>query len=378
MESRTTPPRLLTTAVMTAESSAPLFGSGKCYATPVLVTGLQVASPASTEFGLAMAICPEMKLLAMSTYACTVHVFRIHDLHSGTPPLNVMVTRELRIGRASGDVSACVDGEYASPCVFDFIGRQGNHGCSGRLAFTATDTCFGAPLLLVTDHGFDVVHVLDPETGAHMGHVAPPRFVLGPRGVATRGRLVAMTSWTTFLPCDSRVTLFERSGVLLWTTLWSVSLPTMQGIDGIRISADGQRIVVAAAEEDKVSALNTETGTFAGHLFTGLQCVIDIEECREGWFACYRRRHLVAVDLFVKNDGAARRLESRVMQRRDYWDFCTLAMVMVEGLGLFTYSQSLVLYTTQDLVAMATMAESRLTWIAVVVRAVLRQKPVAI
>ncbi len=65
-------------------------------------------------------------------------------------------------------------------------------GFSGHLAFSGPAT---ARLLLVTDAGHDVVHVIDVVGRVHVGYVAAPGTIAGLRGISTRGslRLVAVS-----------------------------------------------------------------------------------------------------------------------------------------------------------------------------------------
>ncbi len=90
----------------------------------------------------------------------------------------------------------------AAPTQFKFYDENGG---SGYLAFTplTTTTTSGSsrssarPLLLVTDHGHDAVHVVDVVGGSHAGYLASPGSIAGPRGVAASGAspLVAVSAW---------------------------------------------------------------------------------------------------------------------------------------------------------------------------------------
>jgi hypothetical protein len=69
---------------------------------------------------------------------------------------------------------------------------QGYYYSSGWMAFTGPAT---VRLLVVTDAGHDAVHVIDVAGRAHVGYVAAPGAIAGPRGVAARGSLVAVSAW---------------------------------------------------------------------------------------------------------------------------------------------------------------------------------------
>ncbi len=60
------------------------------------------------------------------------------------------------------------------------------------MAFTGPVT---SRLLLLTDAGHDAVHVIDVAEGLHVGYVAAPGTIAGPRGVAARDSLVAVSAW---------------------------------------------------------------------------------------------------------------------------------------------------------------------------------------
>ncbi len=104
---------------------------------------------------------------------------------------------------------------------FDFYSGD---GVSGYLAFTpsTTTTTSGSnssgarPLLLVTDHGHDAVHVVDVVGGSHAGYVASPGSIAGPRGVAVSGAspLVAVSVWKEYSSDDHVVVVYRGSGAV--------------------------------------------------------------------------------------------------------------------------------------------------------------------
>jgi hypothetical protein len=100
---------------------------------------------------------------------------------------------------------------------------------AGDLAFTAppgpperamtigNDRAATTSLLLVTDVGYDgdhaaAVHVLDVVNRCHVGYVMAPGTVRGPRGVAARGHLAAVSAWASLGSDDHVVHVLRGSG----------------------------------------------------------------------------------------------------------------------------------------------------------------------
>jgi hypothetical protein len=127
---------------------------------------------------------------------------------------------------------------------------------SGRMAFTKL-TGPTAPatsrLLLLTDAGHDAVHVIDVTGQEHVGYVAAPGTIARPRGVAARGSLAAISTWSRDGAGDHVVRIFEGSG-----TRWSVVRVLAGGFGGpgsaggqlkrpfgLRFTGDGTGLVVA-------------------------------------------------------------------------------------------------------------------------------------
>ena len=77
------------------------------------------------------------------------------------------------------------------------------------MAFTGPVT---ARTLLVTDVGHKAVHVVDVAARAHAGYVAAPGSQAGPRGVAARGSLVAVSVWWSEGSGSHAVHVFEGDG----------------------------------------------------------------------------------------------------------------------------------------------------------------------
>ena len=122
-----------------------------------------------------MAACPTLGLLVTSDHSAnTLDVFTV-------PSDSGAVTR---VG---------MFGDPECPVQFRFVDGNGGSGYgSGYLVFTGPAT---SRLLLVTDAGHDAVHVIDVARQVHVGYVAAPGTIAGPRGVAARGSLVTVSAW---------------------------------------------------------------------------------------------------------------------------------------------------------------------------------------
>ena len=138
-------------------------------------------------------------------------------------------------------------GDAASPPPMQFRFHDGERsGWMAMMAFTGTGraggaSCPGDPSdLLVTDAGNDAVHVISVGDGVHVGYVAAPGMLPGPRGVAATRRgplglgLAAVSAWKWHDSGDHVVWLFEGSGAC-WT-----AVRVLAGGFGGPGSADGQ------------------------------------------------------------------------------------------------------------------------------------------
>jgi hypothetical protein len=107
--------------------------------------------------------------------------------------------------------------------------------------------------LLVTDAGNGAVHVIDVVHGTHVGYVAPPGSIAGPRGVATKASLAAISTgqWVEHDDHSVRVysvRVYERSsggGESAWTAVRVIRSDQLHTPYGLRFTADGLRLAVA-------------------------------------------------------------------------------------------------------------------------------------
>jgi hypothetical protein len=276
-------------------------------------------------------------------------------------------------------------------------------GASGSMTFSGPTT---SRLLLVTDAGHDAVHVIDVAGRVHVGYVAAPGTITGPRGVAARGSLVAVsafsedseeepamrkiTRWSYDSPPGHEVRLFEGSGAM-WTATRVVGggFGAPGSADGqlhrpygLRFTADGTGLAVADAYNDRVSVFRVEDGSFVRHVATVLGHPHDVEECEGGWLVACMGYHCIE---FVGSDvggGAGVVRASLGMAGRGDGEFIgPSALALVPGLGLVVqeaYSDGrLQFFATPDAIAMASMSPFRVAWLAAVARAVVRRRVTA-
>jgi hypothetical protein len=184
------------------------------------------------------------------------------------------------------------------------------NGDSGWMAFTGPASC---RRLLVTDAGHEAVHVIDAAGWKHVGYVAAPGTIVGPRGVAARGSLVAVSTFKRGSSVDDHVVhIFEGSGAS-----WSPARVLAGGFGGpgiaagqlkwprgLRFTGDGTGLVVADCGNNRVSMFRVDDGSFVRHVATGLRGPLDVEECEGGWLVACRSSHTIQ---FVSGgvDGAA-------------------------------------------------------------------------
>jgi hypothetical protein len=315
-----------------------------------------------------MAACPTLGLLATSnTYAETLSVYTL-PCSSGAGA-----------GAGPGLALVCTLGGASSPAPmqFEFVV---NGFSSGWMAFTGPAT---SRLLLLTDAGHDAVHVIDVVGRVHAGYVAAPGTIAGPRGVAARGSLVAVSAWEKHDSGDHVVRVFEGSGAI-WTVVRVVgggfgrpgrADGQLKVPHGLRFTGDGTGLAVADAGNARVSVFRVEDGSFARHVVTGLSFPYDVEECEGGWLvACGYPSHTIE---FVDGGGVGRAR----LGKGGSWDGefdCPSALALIPGLGLVVRDCSrLQFFATPDVIAMASMSACRVAWLGAVARCVVARSSTA-
>jgi hypothetical protein len=254
----------------------------------------------------------------------------------------------------------------------------GGYGASGWMAFTGPAT---SRLLLVADHGHDAVHVIDVAGRVHVGYVAAPGTIVGPRGVAARGSLVAVSAWKEESDSgDHVVRVFEGSGAS-----WAAVRVVAGGFEGpgsaagqlhhpygLRFTGDGTGLVVADSVNQRVSMFRVEDGSFVRHVATWLDGPWVVEECEGGWLVVCQADHIIE---FVGGDvggGGVGRARLGKKGNGDGEFRLPSALALVPGLGLVVRDAAsggrVQVLASPDAIAMASMSVPRVAWMVAVAR----------
>ena len=349
--------------------------------------------------GSGLAACPSLGLLVTS---CdddnTLHVHQIPASVTWPSCKWVDVFAPWGVIDRDGLVHLDTLGGPESPQAlrFKFVDEGGV--TSGHLAFTS------ACHLLVTDAGHGAVHVVDVVGRAHVGYVAAPGAVAGPRGVASRGTLTAVTAWGDEHRGDHVVLLFEGSD-----TEWSLQRVVAGGFGspgrgdgqlrqpkGLRFTSDGRALVVADGYNGRASMFRVSDGVFVCHAVSRLGgYASDVESCEGGWLVAFDFTHDVVFvpcpdeDLCTGGGGGSpgkmaseagfsddwKRLDGRRVDAASRFE-SPMALALVPGIGLFLREwrhESLRLFATPDAIIMGAMSPARAAWMVGVVRVILRR-----
>jgi hypothetical protein len=270
-----------------------------------------------------------------------------------------------------------------APMQFRFYDASSS---SGRMAFTGPAT---ARVLLVTDAGHEAVHVINVAGRAHVGYVAAPGTIDGPRGVAARGSLVAVSAWQDWGGGDHVVRVFEGSGAT-WTAARVVgggfggpgsADGQLDRPFGLRFSADGTGLAVVDASNSRVSVFRVGDGSFARHVATGLGGPCDVEEYDGGWLVACPLAHTIEFvggsSVGSGGDSGAGRARLGKVGSGDGEFLLPAALALVPGLGLVVRDVGnrgrLQVFATPDAIAMASMSAQRVAWMVAVARGGIRR-----
>ncbi len=319
--------------------------------------------------GGGLAVCPTLGLLVTSSHSGnTLSVFALSSSGAGA---------SADAGAGAGLARVCTLGGAGSPAPmrFKFWDHQWDGGFSAWMAFTGPAI---SRLLLVTDAGHDAVHVIDVVSQVHVGYVAAPGAIDGPRGVAARGSLVAVSAWRGGSG-EHVVRVFEGSGAS-WSAVRVVgggfggpgsADGQLKSPHGLRFSADGTGLAVADWHNGRVSLFLVQDGSFARHVATGLCHPRDLEQSEGGWLVvCTLAHTIMFVDGDVDGGGDGARLG-----RPGTGDGNLLlpsAVALVPGLGMVVQDNGeggrVQFFATPDAIAMASMSAVRVGWMVAVAR----------
>lgn len=311
------------------------------------------------EAGYGIAASPALGLLVTSRWSNVLDVFVLPV--GGCPPTLAHV---------------CTLGGDA-PMLFKFVDAV---DCfpSGYMAF-ATDH----HLLVLTDVGHGAVHVIDVVAKIHVGFVAAPGTIAGPRGVTAKGSLVAVSAWSDLRHGEHVVRVYEGTGAA-WALVRVLAGRigredgVLSGPAGLRFTADGTGLVVADSFNNRVSLFCVQDGSFKRHVGTDFLSPQDVQECEGGWLvACGANRTITFVD-----GGTG--------QRQDLCTRYPSALAMVPGPLLIVRERGTLIlrtrgrprvieasgrdarlkfFATHDAMAMAAMSTNRVAWMGAAIRA---------
>jgi hypothetical protein len=290
--------------------------------------------------GLGMAVCTTLGLLVVS---CIGEDEDSEEDSEEMFPLCGYLAVFALPGPGEGSAGAgltrvCTLGDTPSraPMLFGF---EDAVGYSGYLVFVGPVT---SRLLVVTDVGHDAVHVIDVAGRVHVGYVAAPGTITGPRCVAARGSLVAVSTWKKACSGPHVVRVFEGSGAM-WTAVRVVAGGfggpgradgQLNRPYGLRFTGDGTGLAVADWGNGRVSVFRVEDGSFVRHVATGLSYPRDVEECEGGWLvACDGTDSIEFVGGDVGGGGVVR-ARLGMFGHGDGEPMSPSALALVPGLGL--------------------------------------------
>jgi hypothetical protein len=337
--------------------------------------------------GVGLAVCPTLGLLVTSDWAeNTLSVFALPSGCSSASAVAPMgAPRGAGAGAGAGLVRVSTLGDASSPAPMQFEFHDGSW--SGWLAFTGPAT---SRLLLLTDAGHGAVHVIDVAGRVHAGFVAAPGTIAGPRGVAARGSLVAVSAWKKRDSGDHVVRVFEGSGAM-WTVVRVVAggFGGPGGVDGqlevpfgLRFTGDGTGLVVADRGNERVSVFRVEDGSFVRYVAMGPRAPRDVEECEGGWLVA--RSHPSHSIQFVSGSGDGGGVGRARLGKVGSGDgelSWPSALALVPGQGLVVRDGAkggrLQLLASPDANAMASMSAARVAWMVAVARGAAHRAVVA-
>ena len=286
-------------------------------------------------------------------------------------------------GSALGESYTIGKSEATFSVEFKFLEDM---GYSGWMAFMGPPTC---RRLLVADSGVGAVHIIDVVGRLHAGFVAAPGTLLGCRGVAAWGDLVAVSAWRDFHYSEHLIHVFEGSGTTWFPARRVVSCfgvrnrPTEElwHPRGLRFTADGSKMVIADQSLNCVSTFRVKDGSFEGYATKSVHSPCDVEEWEGGWLVTSQLNSAIyhVVDGEMGNLETTKSKLGRGGNEEGQFRMPS-SLAWVPGVGLIVGELGvarLQMFATYDAIAMAGMSANRVGWMVAVARCALARGRVA-
>jgi hypothetical protein len=194
------------------------------------------------------------------------------------------------------------------------------------------------------------------------------------------GVLVAVATWGTF-PGATEVWMYRENSWGAWKVIRKIGPHVafsgrLQFPEGLRITRDGSAICVVDGCSGRVCMFRVNDGTFMQHLGPSLYSFAhDVEEIEDGWLAaCSAPARCVEI---VGRAGGGLRGPQHLL---DIGGLGTgefdspVGIVTVPGVGIVVrYEQHLQVFAPPDVIAMGSMAPSRVAWMVATARGIVRR-----
>lgn len=159
-----------------------------------------------------------------------------------------------------------------------------NDGWGGWLCFTEGHS----PLLVVPDPGHNCVHLLNVTTsgGVHAGFLCPPGEIKGPRAAAASASHIAISAYEVRHSGVSAVHLFDAVSKAHTRQIGcglGFDNGGLNGPYGVRLTPDGQHVVVVDRDNNRVSKFRVVDGAFVGLVVPAVRWAVDAESSPLGW-----------------------------------------------------------------------------------------------
>jgi hypothetical protein len=299
-----------------------------------------------------MAVCTSLQVLVASN--CLTNTITVYSLpKEGGYGDTLTVTLLYSLGGAGA----------APPMRFKFITDE---DIGGQLAVMEPWTEGGRPLLFVTEAEGDAVHVIDVESGTHVGYVG--EAVGSIATVAAAKGLVALARWEA-----PTIVLFQGAGAT-WTPLQALdNMPRGPGCGhsfvlgnpvALRFTADGAGIVVVDRFTALITMFAVADGSVVKRLAVDVPCARDIIAWKDGWAAALHEKGSVE---FISGGSDT---PWTTLCRAYYMHPHRLAAVPGVAVFVRDVTDGISAFVDRDVLAMTRMSAARVAWMSTAYRAV--------